>query len=108
MPNAKISGGRVCGFSCGLVCSNVVCVKRLLACLLVVVVVVGVRAQTAELDEIRSHAGKSEPEAQNTMGLAYKNGRGVAQDFAQALKWFRKAADQGNASAQKNVALMYA
>src|SRR5439155_542452 len=66
------------------------------------------QAQRPEVDEIRAHAEKGEAEAQNTIGLAYKNGHGVAQDFTQALKWFQKSADQGYASAQKNLGLMYA
>ena len=33
----------------------------------------------------------------------YANGQGVAQDYAEALKWYRKAADQGNAKAQNNL-----
>src|SRR5438105_865288 len=65
-------------------------------------------AQTPESNEIRAHADKGEAEAQNTMGLAYKNGRGVPQDFAQALTWFQKSAEQGNAAAQRNLGLMYA
>src|SRR6185369_653632 len=52
------------------------------------------RAQSPEVDHIRSHAEAGEPEAQNTMGLACKNGHGVPQDFAQALKWFQKAGDK--------------
>jgi hypothetical protein len=38
----------------------------------------------------------------------YLNGNGVRQDHAEALKWFRKAADQGLAVAQNNLGLMYA
>ena len=30
----------------------------------------------------------------------FENGRGVAQDNSQAVRWYRKAADQGNAFAQ--------
>ena len=37
----------------------------------------------------------------------YANGQGVPQDDAEAVKWFRLAAEQGNASAQFNLALMY-
>jgi hypothetical protein len=33
-------------------------------------------------------------------------GRGVAQDEAEAVGWYRKAADQGNAVAQNNLGLM--
>jgi hypothetical protein len=42
-------------------------------------------------------------EAQFNLGNAYANGRGVAQDDAQAEEWNRKAADQGYAKAQSNV-----
>jgi TPR repeat protein len=37
----------------------------------------------------------------------YGNGQGVPQSYAEALKWFRKAANQGNAAAQFNLGLMY-
>jgi hypothetical protein len=33
--------------------------------------------------------------------------RGVPQDYAEALKWYRLAADQGNANAQSNLGVMY-
>ena len=36
----------------------------------------------------------------------YENGRGVAKDDAEAVIWYRKAADQGNALAQFNLGLM--
>lgn len=34
-------------------------------------------------------------------------GRGVAQDFAEAVKWYRKAADQNNPDAQIRLATCY-
>jgi TPR repeat protein len=37
----------------------------------------------------------------------YDNGRGVPQDDAQAVNWYRKAAEQGLAEAQYNLGLMY-
>jgi TPR repeat protein len=37
----------------------------------------------------------------------YREGRGVAQDYAVAAVWYRKAADQGDASAQNNLGFMY-
>ncbi len=37
----------------------------------------------------------------------YDNGQGVPQDYAMAVKWSRKAADQGYAPAQYALALMY-
>jgi TPR repeat protein len=37
--------------------------------------------------------------AQNNIGLLYENGEGVTRDYAEAMKWFLKAADQGEAAA---------
>ncbi len=38
--------------------------------------------------------------------MMYQTGWGVAKDYQEAAKWARKAADQGNAKAQFNIALM--
>jgi TPR repeat protein len=38
----------------------------------------------------------------------YTNGNGVPQDYAQAIGWFRKAAEQGDANAQYALGFMYA
>ena len=32
----------------------------------------------------------------------YANGQGVLQDYNEAMKWFKLAADQGNEVAKKN------
>ena len=37
----------------------------------------------------------------------YANGRGVPQDDAEAIAWYRRSAEQGNADAQVNLGLMY-
>jgi uncharacterized protein len=37
----------------------------------------------------------------------YRDGKGVAQDHGQALVWFRKAANQGNALGQVSLGWMY-
>ena len=38
----------------------------------------------------------------------YAIGRGVAQDDQQAVTWYRKAAEQGDADAQYNLGIRYA
>ena len=40
--------------------------------------------------------------------LMYANGQGVPQDYAEAVKWYRLAADQGDADAQSYLGVMYA
>ena len=37
----------------------------------------------------------------------YHHGMGVKQDFAEALKWYRKAAEHGLAEAESNLGVMY-
>jgi TPR repeat protein len=38
----------------------------------------------------------------------YQNGLGVAKNAKEAVKWYRKAAEQGDAGAQSNLGSMYA
>jgi hypothetical protein len=45
--------------------------------------------------------------AQYRLGEMYDLGRGVKQDYAQAVKWYRAAAEQGQAEAQFALAEMY-
>jgi len=44
--------------------------------------------------------------AQNNLGLLNANGQGVTQDYQEAVKWYRMAAEQGNALAQYNLGLL--
>lgn len=37
----------------------------------------------------------------------YDEGQGVTQDYAEGMKWYRKAAEQGFAKAQYNLGVMY-
>ncbi len=39
--------------------------------------------------------------------LYHKGEKGMAEDPAQALNWYRKAADRGEPSAMNNIAIMY-
>ena len=49
----------------------------------------------------------AEAQAQFELGVAYATGDGESQDYHEALRLFRLAADQGNASAQYNLGWMY-
>ena len=40
-------------------------------------------------------------------GERYLRGTGLAQDYTEAVKWYRKAADQGHAGAQANLGYCY-
>ena len=56
---------------------------------------------------LRLAADQGDAGAQFNLGLMYDLGRGVPQDYAQAVKWYRLAADQGYAWAQNNLGNMY-
>jgi TPR repeat protein len=45
--------------------------------------------------------------AQHNLGVMYRDGQGVQQDLKQAVAWYRKAAEQGDAQAQCNLGCMY-
>ena len=59
---------------------------------------------------LRPLALQGNAEAQTALGLIYDAGRGVAQDYVEAVKWYRCAADQGftDAGAGFNVEAGYA
>ena len=65
-------------------------------------------ATTSVLDEVRILAGLGNARAQAQLGSFYASGEGVAQDHAEAAKWFRLAAEQGVPEAQNVLGLMYA
>jgi len=47
-------------------------------------------------------------EEQSILGFKYAKGQGVVQDYKEAVKWYRLAAEQGNAIAQHNLGVRYA
>jgi len=53
-------------------------------------------------------AEQGNADAQFNLGVMYDNGRGVRQDYAQAMQWYRQAAEQGDAHAQLALGLRYA
>jgi TPR repeat protein len=55
----------------------------------------------------RTGADKGNPPAMRNLGMAYRFGYGVAQDYAQAREWFEKAADNGYAGAMTDLGLLY-
>ena len=46
--------------------------------------------------------------ANTCIGEMYKNGRGVAQDYAESVKWYGRAAEEGFVMAQYRLGTMYA
>ena len=60
-----------------------------------------------EFYETKAKAEAGDSLAQVRLGWMYITGDGVAKDSAEAVKWFRKAADQGKAWDQFRLGVMY-
>lgn len=67
----------------------------------------GVFAQTANIVTLTLKAKSGEAEAQNALGEAYYDGKGVTENLTEAVKWFTKAAEQENAKAEYNLGNCY-
>ncbi len=52
-------------------------------------------------------AEQGDAAAQYNLGTLYFNGQGVPKNYAEAEKWFRLAANQGNAMAQTALNRLY-
>lgn len=64
-------------------------------------------AAIKEANEARAKADKGDPEGQTDLGLCYSLGNGVTKDSREAVKWYRKAAEQNSDKAQMLLALCY-
>ena len=61
----------------------------------------------AEFQREQALANQNVPFHMTMVGVLYWNGVGVKTDLGAALKWFRKAAEAGDARGQANLGLMY-
>jgi Sel1 repeat len=52
-------------------------------------------------------AAHGDAAAQNSVGMLYQSGQNVVQDYAEAMRWYRKSAAQGNTDAQNNIGILY-
>lgn len=59
------------------------------------------------LETLVTEAQKGDEYAQFILGTLYHHGKGIPQDYGQALQWYRKAAEQGSDVAQNNLGILY-
>ena len=59
------------------------------------------------LEQFLPLANEGNAIAQNILGRIYVTGEDVAQDYAEAVKWFRLAAEQGHRGAMKTLSFLY-
>jgi TPR repeat protein len=56
---------------------------------------------------LRPLASQGEVQSQTLLGLMYRDGTGVTQDYVEAVKWLRLAANQGEPTAELSLGEMY-
>ena len=82
--------------------------RRILILVSLLIVCDGAVADTRKASSgTGSPAIKGQVEAQETLGGLYFFGKGIAQDFAEAAKWFRKAAEGGDAQSTYLLGYLY-
>ena len=65
-------------------------------------------AQTpSDIARLKIEAGHGNTVSQFWLGVAYESGKGVQQDYKEALRWLAKSAKQGNADAQNMIGVMF-
>jgi len=68
----------------------------------------GRRDERKAVEWFQKAANQGNADAQVALGVMYEEGRGIAKDERKAFEWYKKAADQRNYDAQFNLARMYA
>jgi TPR repeat protein len=66
-----------------------------------------VKTQQKVFELFKAGASHGDATSMVNLGISYRNGLGVAQDYTQARKWFEKAADTGDGDAMADVAVLY-
>jgi TPR repeat protein len=60
------------------------------------------------LAKLKGPAAQGDADAQFLLAVMYENGRGIAEDYTQAMLWYKKSAVQGDERAQLHLGYMYA
>jgi len=65
------------------------------------------REYERRVEKVRFCADLGSSGAMNEMGILFHNGRGVEQDFTEAMSWYRQAAELGCTDAMVNIGILY-
>lgn len=60
-----------------------------------------------DIEKLKRKAAQGNADAQYALGNCYSTGQNVAEDYAEAVKWFRKAAERNNIQAQYKLGVAY-
>ena len=64
-------------------------------------------SEDADAKRLRQVALDGDAHAQFALGLMFETGESVSQDYAEAVHWYRLAAEHGEANAQFRLGLMF-
>ena len=68
-----------------------------------------ISAQPEAVAELRAAADQGHAPAQVNLGVLYENGRGVGREnFAEAVRWYQQAAQQGHCVVYRGVRTLWA
>ena len=81
--------------------------NKLGVCVALCFIFLGGCSPKTELEQAVENATAGNVNAQYNLGMMYRYGEGVPQDYAEAMKWLRLAADQGVAEAQHRIGQMH-
>jgi TPR repeat protein len=65
------------------------------------------KADQKPIGEVKAKAEAGDADSQVELGLRYEQGKGVGKDQVEAVKWYRKAAEQNYTKAQYNLGICY-
>lgn len=66
-----------------------------------------IKADQRSIEEVKAKAEAGDVESQVELGLRFDKGKGVPKDQVEAVKWYRKAAEQNYARAQYDLGPCY-
>jgi len=83
------------------------------AVLLTLFLLLGAMAQSAgglreqeDISALRAAAERGDPQKQSELARRYDLGKGVSKDHGEAMTWYRKAAEQGDARRQQTLGFL--
>ena len=74
--------------------------KRILLLIVMLCIHIGIYAQE-DFASMKEEAEAGDAHSQANLGVLYATGNGVEQNMTEAIKWFRKSAEQGNEDAKE-------
>lgn len=85
-------------------CMGVNAMKAVFLLLMAMMVAAPLSAADVDINALQKKAEQGDAMSQLNLGAAYDHGIGVKRDVDKAVEWYKKAADQGLAEAQFNLA----